>query len=150
MGDQTEFTNTDYLWCFQSVDLIFKFYFKFQVYVKSVIKVLISAYGFFIFFCINDKDVLDSLKFSAIGFWWIYTFWDLLKKIWEFIQKICQFISEWICRHVFLFIILHVRTAYRYQLNFFRNFDLKQVKSYIQDWIPQTSYLQFLLLITSI
>ena len=46
-------------------------------------------HNFFTFFYVNKKKVLDSRKFSVLGFRWIYMFWDVLNMIWPYLENVC-------------------------------------------------------------
>ena len=57
--------------------------FNFSVYVLSKCSTLL-----FIFYFLLHK-VLVLCKFSTSGFWWIYTFWNVMNTIWLFLENFC-------------------------------------------------------------
>ena len=68
-----------------------------HILVVCIIVIITSKGFFFTFFNIHKKIVLDSRKFSASGFRWIYLFWDVLNKDWPFLKNVCLSVGLFVC-----------------------------------------------------
>ena len=95
------------MWKVKSSNLIFIAYLLYEVfyYISSIplwyvivthqTCLTLQCYYFLLY---KKKKVLVSCKFLISGFWWFYTFWDVLSTIWLFLKNVCLCVCVSVCR----------------------------------------------------